>query len=51
MARNLVWAEIALEDSQKLESLFGEISTGGGAGDVAVCCPVRPARPRFDVDG
>lgn len=47
MARNLVWTEVALEDSQKLESLFAEISTAGGAGDVArvvsACAQLVPA--------
>jgi hypothetical protein len=47
MARNLEWTEVALEDSRKLESLFAEISTAGGAGDVArvvsACAQLVPA--------
>ena len=47
MARNLVWTEVAMEDSQRLESLFGEISSAGGAGDVArvlsACAQLVPA--------
>ncbi len=47
MARNLVWTEVAMEDSQKLESLFGEISSAGGAGDVgrvlSACAQLVPA--------
>lgn len=47
MARNLVWAETALADSQKLESLFAQISSAGGAGDVArvlsACAELVPA--------
>ena len=47
MARNLVWTEVAMEDSQRLESLFGEISVAGGAGDVArvlsACAQLVPA--------
>jgi hypothetical protein len=47
MTRNLVWTEVAMEDSQKLESLFGEISSAGGAGDVgrvlSACAQLVPA--------
>jgi hypothetical protein len=47
MARNLAWTEVAMADSQKLESLFAEISTAGGAGDVArvvsACAQLVPA--------
>lgn len=47
MARNLVWTEVAMEDSQKLESLFHEISSAGGAGDVgrvlSACAQLVPA--------